>query len=99
MIWKYLERNDLVRSRDDKILRLALFETLDLLGEENKRILLQRLGITDKAGKKVKADEGYLDYKKVIEEIVQTFASAATPLLRLLDEKIEKYRSRIVKSS
>jgi len=90
-----LERNAVARSRDDKILRSALIETLDLLGQENKKIFFSKLGCTEN----VDRNERYLDYQKVIEMIVQTFASAATPLLHLLDEKIEKHKSRIIESS
>ena len=91
----------LVRSRDDIILRSAVDETLDLLGQESKKILLRRLGMKNKEGNRLNAgeNEGYLDYKKVIELIVQNFGSAATPLLHVLDEKIDEHRARIIRSS
>lgn len=73
----------ITRFRDDVILRTALDETLDLFGDENKKILLYTISIEKNETERitVRDREGYLDYDRVTRVIKSIFNEHASQFI------------------
>lgn len=90
--------SSIIRFREDVILRTALDQTLDMLGDDNKKRLLYTTGISaDNTGEQstVRDKDGYLDYDKVVLALRNIFGNAAAQLiLELVNKKIAELKSK-----
>jgi hypothetical protein len=88
----------IARFRDDVILRTALDETLDLFGDESKKILLYTISIgrNEKERTTVRDNEGYLNYDRIAQVMKDVFGDHASKLLlEHLDKRIAELTAAI----
>jgi len=83
----------ITRFREDVILRTALDETLDLFGDNSKKILLYTICIDrnnyNDERTAVRDQEGYLDYERIAKVMKRIFGENGSKLvLEHLDKKI-----------
>jgi len=90
--------DSILKLREDIVLRTALDETLDLFGDEAKKILLYTISIEKNGNERttVRDHEGYLDYDKVVKVMKNIFGESASEFIL---EHLEKRRKELAAST